>query len=415
MQARLAWTTLVAVAALAPVSSARADPAPPAAQQPASHRELNIIPIAGGDSDVGLGFGEVADWARVEPGHPQPYKWKLENGAFITFNVQAGNLVIPFQDYYFLLTWLDLGPQHRTRLDIRPAFTDERTLKYYGIGNASQRPPDSVDIRETEYRRMHPTLLVEARSNLGGHWYALLGNVYTQNWLDVPANSILARDEQSGTPEVKSFLRGFGPHAVDLIELGIQYDSRDSEIVTRHGMFHFLEARLSPAVPGWLPYAYIQLDATAQFYTTPIPRWLTIAWRGVADVMMGDPPTYELARFDETPAIGGSKAVRGVPAQRYYGKVKLFQNLEARSELLPFKVGKKSLVLGLAAFLDGGRTWSEISQAHPDLDGTGWGLKYGIGAGLRLQEGQTFVVRADLAWSPDAQPVGAYFAAGQIF
>jgi hypothetical protein len=24
-------------------------------------------------------------------------------------------------------------------------------------------------------------------------------------------------------------------------------------------------------------------------------------------------------------------------------------------------------------------------------------------------------VRADLAWSPDAQPVGAYFAAGQIF
>ncbi|MES1165668.1 MAG: BamA/TamA family outer membrane protein [Verrucomicrobiota bacterium] len=414
MQARLAWTTLVAVAALAPAPAARADQ-PAAPQQAPSHRELNIIPIAGGDSDVGLGFGEVADWARVEGGHPQPYKWKLENGAFITFNEQAGGLVIPFQDYYFLMTWLDLGPQHRTRLDVRPAFTDERTLKYYGIGNASQRPPDSVDIRETEYRRMHPTLLVEARSNLGGHWYALLGNVYTQNWVNVPPNSILAHDIQFGTPEVKSFLRGFGPHAVDLIELAIQYDSRDSEIVTRRGMYHFIEARLSPAVPGWLPYAYIQLDAAAQFYVTAIPRWLTIAWRGVADVMMGDPPTYELARFDETPALGGSKAVRGVPAQRYYGKVKLFENLEARSELLPFKVGKKSLVLGVAAFLDGGRTWSEIGQAHPDLDGTGWGLKYGIGAGLRLQEGQTFVVRADLAWSPDAQPVGAYFAAGQIF
>jgi hypothetical protein len=25
------------------------------------------------------------------------------------------------------------------------------------------------------------------------------------------------------------------------------------------------------------------------------------------------------------------------------------------------------------------------------------------------------VVRADVAWSPDATPIGAYFAAGQIF
>jgi hypothetical protein len=34
---------------------------------------------------------------------------------------------------------------------------------------------------------------------------------------------------------------------------------------------------------------------------------------------------------------------------------------------------------------------------------------------LRVQEGQTFVVRLDLAWSPDATPIGAYFAAGEIF
>jgi hypothetical protein len=54
-------------------------------------------------------------------------------------------------------------------------------------------------------------------------------------------------------------------------------------------------------------------------------------------------------------------------------------------------------------------------HAHPELDGTGLGLKYGVGTGLRFQEGRTFVVRADLAWSPDARPIGGYFAAGQIF
>jgi hypothetical protein len=32
-----------------------------------------------------------------------------------------------------------------------------------------------------------------------------------------------------------------------------------------------------------------------------------------------------------------------------------------------------------------------------------------------LQEGETFVVRFDVAWSPDAHPVGVYFTAGEIF
>ncbi len=122
-----------------------------------------------------------------------------------------------------------------------------------------------------------------------------------------------------------------------------------------------------------------------------------------------------MARFDETTAIGGGKAVRGVPAQRYYGKVKVFGNLEVTTPIRSFTLRGKALVLGLAAFLDGGRTWTELGRAHPELDGTGLGLKYGVGGGLRLQEGRTFLLRLDLAWSPDARPLGAYFAAGQIF
>jgi hypothetical protein len=35
--------------------------------------------------------------------------------------------------------------------------------------------------------------------------------------------------------------------------------------------------------------------------------------------------------------------------------------------------------------------------------------------GLRVQKGKAFVVRADVAWSPDARPIGGYFTAGQLF
>jgi hypothetical protein len=168
-------------------------------------------------------------------------------------------------------------------------------------------------------------------------------------------------------------------------------------------------------VKDWLPYSYQQLNATARFFFTPWTRWLTISWRIVGDALLGSPPFYELGRFDENPALGGARGVRGVPALRYYGKVKVLENFELRSEVWSFSLWRKPMVLGVGAFADGGRLWAELGRRHPELDGSGWGLKYGLGGGLRLQEGETFVVRFDVAWSPDAHPVGVYFTAGEIF
>jgi len=110
--------------------------------------------------------------------------------------------------------------------------------------------------------------------------------------------------------------------------------------------------------------------------------------------------------------------VRGVPGQRYYGKIKVLGNLEVRTELASFRALGKHMLFGVVGFADGGRVWADTSP-HPELDGNGLGLKYGVGGGLRLQSGSSFVLRADVAWSPDAEalgsPVGGYFAAGQMF
>ena len=393
----------------APQRPPAATPRPP----PGSSLEFNIVPIAGGDSDVGIGGGEVADLARLDPRY-RPYRWKLTSEAFITFNFLNGRLISPYQDYSLLWTLPELTSSRRLRLDIRPAFTNERTLKFYGIGNATPLPPPSVSIADTEYQRLHPTLSVEARYRFYKRFYLLGGSIYTQNWLAVPPTGLLAQAQLSPSPEVRSIVGTFGPHGVELLEGGLQYDSRDNETVTRRGQFHTAVIRISPRVGTALPYAYERLNLTARFYATPVRR-VTLLFRVVGDTLLGDPPFYELARFDETPAIGGSKAVRGVPAQRYYGKVKVFENLEARSEILHFSLRHKRMVLGAALFADAGRSWTELGRVNPVLDGTGLGLKYGLGGGLRLQEGQTFIVRADIAWSPDATPVGAYFAAGEIF
>ena len=106
--------------------------------------------------------------------------------------------------------------------------------------------------------------------------------------------------------------------------------------------------------------------------------------------------------------------MRGIPGQRYYGRIKLFSNLELRSHLYDFTVSRKPYALGGALFTDFGRLWTDFGS-HPELDGTRLGLKYGVGGGVRLQQGKTFVIRVDVAWSPDARPLGAYLTAGQAF
>jgi hypothetical protein len=61
-----------------------------------------------------------------------------------------------------------------------------------------------------------------------------------------------------------------------------------------------------------------------------------------------------------------------------------------------------------------GRLWAD-NRSVPQLDGNGLGLKYGAGTGLSLQSGTSFLLRADIAVSPDATPISGYFSAGQTF
>ena len=102
--------------------------------------------------------------------------------------------------------------------------------------------------------------------------------------------------------------------------------------------------------------------------------------RVAGDVLVGNPPFAELPRWGDSYAVGGQSGVRGVPAQRYYGKVKVIGNLEARAHFFNFRFLGKDLTLGGAAFADGGRVWADTTP-HPELDGTGLGIKYGLGGG----------------------------------
>jgi hypothetical protein len=395
--------------------AAAATAEPGTSRELAPRTELNLIPFIGGDSDVGIGIGFVGDLARLQPEY-DPFRWRLEAASFISFksgDARGGGIRVPFQDYYLLLSVPQLTSSGRLRFEIRPSFTDESTQRYLGIGNASPPLPEGVPLTVEEYERRHAALLVAARWGLGSHFYLRPQVDYTYTWVTLKPGSILAQQRVAGEPFVRSLLDGPLHHGLPGLELRLEYDSRDNEIVTRHGAFHHLRFRFSPRLGPAHPFQFVQMNATARVYTSPL-RWLSFSARLVGDAIVGDAPFYELTRVEDSSVVGGGKGIRGVPGQRYYGKIKVFGNLEGHARVWSLAVRGKPFVLSTAVFADGGRVWTDFGR-HPELDGTGLGLKYGLGTGLRLQEGTTFVVRADIAWSPDAEPVGAYFNAGQMF
>lgn len=377
--------------------------------------EFTIVPFVGGNSDMGFGGGYIASLARRDP-ELEPYRYRIETAGTMTFGQNdSGDIRINYTDVYLLFSFPNLI-EDRLALDIRTSYTLESNLKYYGLGNASTIDPN-IDPTDSfyEHSRAHPTLRATFEYRMRPIALAL-GASYTQNWFDVPDETLLAEDLASPDPETRELLGEATTHGTPKIHLGAAWDTRDDGVSPVRGLYVTEQVDITPGTIGDVNYRYVRVGTAVNLFVPLIPkdRRLVLATRVVNDLLIGDPPFYELPRFEDTFAIGGAKGVRGVPGQRYYGKIKAFANVELRSELFKAKILGDERRFGLVGFGDFGRVWADFGS-HPELDGTSLGLKYGIGGGLRVASGETFVLRMDVAWSPDANPLSGYLLAGHIF
>ena len=409
-------TTTLALEGTGRADDPRPDVAKSSGELPSKpETEFTIVPFVGGNSDMGFGGGYIASLARRDP-DLAPYRYRIETAGTMTFGQNdADELRINYTDIYLLFSFPNLI-KDRLAFDVRASYTLESNLKYYGLGNASSIDP-SIDPTDAfyEHSRAHPTLRATFEYRMRPVALAL-GVSYTQNWFDVPEGTRLADDLESPDPEVRQLVGEAKPHGTPKIHLGAAWDTRDDGVSPVRGLYVTEQVDIVPGTVGDDNYRFVRVGTAASLFVPLIPeeRRLVLATRIVNDLLFGDPPFFELPRFEDTFAIGGAKGVRGVPGQRYYGKIKAFANIELRSELFKAKVFGDERRFGVVAFTDVGRVWADY-ESNPELDGTGLGLKYGIGGGLRIASGETFVLRVDVAWSPDANPLSGYLLAGHIF
>jgi hypothetical protein len=405
--------------------------------------EFGGLPATNYDSDLGVGFGVIATLAKFSPGY-RPYRWRIEFLLYATAKRAPGRGVeIPFHDDYVNIDLPGLWG-NRLRINSVLGFRKFSTTGYYGLGNNSrnERPWEAIDAdvdpegftaarRTYQYDRIYPALQFNARFQVWDQsppthrrrLEAFVGTNFSYSLIRPYAGSKLAQDvalAQTDTEDGRTlarYLKGTDDHALWQINVGMLWDTRDHEYAPTRGTFTELSTRISPGVMERLSYAGFTLNTS--WYRSLAKRYLVLAVRGIGDAIAGDAPFYELARFGafiNRDGPGGSWSVRGVPRQRYYGKFKALTNVELRSEFLPFNIRSQRFVLGAIAFVDAGRVW--LDRVPVILGGqnvNGGGMKLGVGGGLRLRWGETFIVRVDPAYSITEKNFGVYIDIGHIF
>ena len=117
-------------------------------------------------------------------------------------------------------------------------------------------------------------------------------------------------------------------------------------------------------------------------------------------------------------APGGGRSLPGVPLQRFAGKIKVVANGELRGTILTLARGKQRVRLGAVAFGDAARAladWHPVYLEGRSVDGPWTRIAVGVGGGLRVAWGETFVIRADVGYSPTEGTHALYIGVGQVF
>lgn len=384
--------------------------------------EWGVFPFIAGNTDIGVWFGASGVVAQNAPG-AQPFVWRGDGVTSLSVVPEGGQGGAPeVAQQFHNLRW-DIPGVADGRLRLVPQVLYRRAINagWFGLGNASRAElPAGQDRpgRRFQYLLDVPEARMNVRIRLAESLAVMTGVHGRYVMPEAYGGSRLQGDLELRSLEGEPLLRGTADHGLLLAAAGVLWDTRDDETYPTAGFYYEVSLRGGLGLAEGLEFGYMGLHAHARHYLPLYGRYLVLAVRVLADLLFLDPPFYELTRggaFFPTELPGGEDGIRGVPAGRYAGRVKLLGSFELRSLFWDFTLFGKAMGLGANLFFDGGRVWAE-EDVLQDLDGKGAGLKFGLGAGVLYRWGAAAIFRLEVAWSPDAAsadpklPVGVYFA-----
>jgi hypothetical protein len=347
------------------------------------------------DEGFGLGIRGTLFWHRFQQ---RPYKTAVSFQAWATTRL--------VQHHFVRVDALDAF-NLPVRLEAEAGLFSILTLPFCGDPVGSSSSDDCVDSDDTRLRSVEPYGLVNAR-------FRLLKQPFLKDTLKLEAfvgwrgtqyiPGSLFDDDGDGAPDLFPYpgsryarLHPDGePGFASVLQAGLAIDTRDDEPNPTRGFFVDASVRGSdPAVGS--AFSFVGANLTARLYAPLVPsRSIVVAERIIVDGVLGDAPWRERVRFGglvEAAGIGGLDVGRGIRLARYPGRLRLSLQHEIRAMPLVLDVWGNSLGLPVALFLDTGAAVDDFG-APPRL-------LVGGGISFRVVWNRTFVMRLDLALSPE--------------
>lgn len=232
---------------------------------------------------------------------------------------------------------------------------------FFGLGNESAYDQDR-GIRFFRVRFRNLSLEAVARRRLGLRHELRVGPVYQTLRVERTAGRFITQwQDQRGTSSELFQNQQYGG-----LKLGYAYDGRNSPLTPAKGLYWRTEYQLSRRLDA-RTRPLSQLTSHLSGYLTPWPR-LTLASR------VGTTLNFGRYAFFQAATLGGLDNLRGYRRTRFAGDHSLYNNSEARLQLLRLRSLLFKGDFGLLAFHDVGRVWFEGEQSNEWHTGYGGGV-----------------------------------------
>ena len=394
---------------------------------------FGVLPSVAFDADLGFQYGALTNIYYFGDGSTYPEYLH-------SFYAEAAYTTKHFGIFRFAYDSKYLIPNHRLSVDL--TYLPDQMCDFYGFNgyqsnynSAYSRQGDDAYITRAyyKYRRDLFRFSADLQGEISRPWYWNAGigllnfgvgpvdvdrlNKFTKKEANYLPDTVTLFDRYVDLGYIKQNEAAGGAHPY--LHAGLTFDTRDRQQNPRSGIHADAFFTYYAGIGKMGDYNNVKFNAAWRHYLPIVENRLTFAYRvGTQLNVAGNSPFYLNTYLNQLymqrvvyEGLGGANSVRGIMRNRILAPGVAFANIELRTQLFSFKVGKNMFYVGLNPFVDAGMAVQPYDDVVSDpnnsiltVDNSRlYAPHFGGGCGLKVAMNDNFVLSVDWATAFDRQ------------
>ncbi|MBR4229112.1 MAG: BamA/TamA family outer membrane protein [Bacteroidales bacterium] len=349
---------------------------------------FGVLPSVAYDADLGLQYGALTNIYYFGDGSTYPEYLH-------SFYAEAAYTTKHFGIFRFAYDSKYLIPKHRLSIDL--TYLPDQMCDFYGFNGyqsdyiaaySNQDDPAYISRAYYKYRRDLFRFSADLQGDIHRPWYwnAGIGLLHFDvGPVDIDRLNSYTKKEENRLPDTVSLFAyyvrdgyisvaeaGGGSHPY--LHGGITYDTRDRLQNPTRGIHTDAFFTYYAGFGNMSDYNNLKFNFNWRQYLSLYGERLILAYRlGTQLTLAGDSPFYLNTYLNQLymqrvvyEGLGGANSVRGIMRNRILAPGVAFANVELRTQLFSFKVGKNMFYVGLNPFVDAGMVVQSYRRVSHD-------------------------------------------------